>query len=115
MRADPNRGMYCIDWYEEEPIVIGGEYEDDYYSELDIILAPCNYVHTVGGYTEDSVHPDCEPNLKRQWNYVGPSQWLFFMNQERINLEEYGSEIIERYSQIKTQQFDERTPNYVNL
>ena len=37
------------------------------------------------------------------------------MNQERINLEEYGSKVIERYSQIKTQQFDERTPNYVNL
>ena len=53
--------MYCIDWYDEEPLTIGGEYEDDNYSEVDIILAPCNYVHTIGGYTEDSVHPECEP------------------------------------------------------
>ena len=53
--------------------MIGGEYEDDFYSELDIILAPCNYVHTMGGYTGDSVHPDCNKRLKDQWNYVGPS------------------------------------------
>lgn len=95
--------------------MIGGEYEDDNYTELDIIMAPCNYVHTMYGYTEDSVHPECYTNLKRQWDYVGPSQWLFLMNQERINLEEFGSSVIQRFSEIKTQQFDERTPNYVNV
>ena len=111
--------MFCIDWYDDEPITIGGEYEDADYIELDVILAPCNYLHTMGGYTEDTVHPECERNLKKQWDYVGASQWLFYLNQERINLEEFGhdndSGVIERYSQIKTQQFDERTPNYVNL
>ena len=74
LRSDPDRGMFCIDWNDyENPIMIGGEYEDDFYSELDIILAPCNYVHTMGGYTGDSVHPDCNKRLKDQWNYVGPS------------------------------------------
>ena len=66
--------MFCIDWNNaDEPIQIGGEYEDDNYSELDIILAPCDYIHTIGGYTGDSIHPECVRDLKKQWNYVGPS------------------------------------------
>ena len=36
------------------------------------------------------------------------------MNQERINPEEYGEDVFERYSVIKNQQFDEKAPNWVD-
>ena len=55
------RGMYCID-INDELEIIGNENDDDY-ARLDIVLLPCNYIHTMLGYTDDSVYPECVPDL----------------------------------------------------
>ena len=61
IRNDPERGMLCIDWdNEKQPISIMGDEGEDNYQRLDIILVPCNYVHTSFGWDKDSVHPECE-------------------------------------------------------
>ena len=45
MKADPERGMYCISYDEDEPIELIGEWFDDNYARMEILFSPCNYVH----------------------------------------------------------------------
>ena len=43
--------MYCIDWNDDEPFeIIGESSHDDDYARIDVILSPCNYLHTELGY-----------------------------------------------------------------
>ena len=70
---DPNRGLYCINFEDEESVLLTGEFGDDYFTKLDIILAPCNYLHTTNNYTGDSVNPECIPDQEEQIKYIGPS------------------------------------------
>ena len=49
VREDPDRGMFCIDW-EKEQIEIGGYDQEENYSRLEVVLVPCNYLHTFLGY-----------------------------------------------------------------
>ena len=44
-KDSPDRGFLCIDWKEEEPYLIYGKEESADYEFLEVILAPCNYVH----------------------------------------------------------------------
>ena len=50
--------MYCLDWNNEDPEdpseIVGTENTDDY-SRLDIVVLPCNYIHTMLGYSDDSI------------------------------------------------------------
>ena len=78
-----------------------GDEGEDNYQRLDIVLVPCNYMHTSFGWDKDSIHPECEPKLSDQAKYLGPSHWLMLVNQERINPEEFGPGSVERYSVIK--------------
>ena len=95
--------MVCIDWDDDEPISIGGIQNDDNYQILDIVLVPCNYIHSQLGYTEDSVATECVPDLNEQINYIGPSKWTLLMNHERINPDKFDEESIERFSLMKVQ------------
>ena len=52
--------MICIDWQDDDPYQIRGqEFFDDEYIYLDIVLVPCNYVHTMEGYGGDSISSEC--------------------------------------------------------
>ena len=62
--------MFCID--ADETIRIYGNEINYNYQRLEILLTPCNYVHTHLGYEGDSVHPDCIADLDRQMEYLGP-------------------------------------------
>ena len=95
--------MVCIDWDDDDPISIGGVQNDDNYQILDIVLVPCNYIHTQLGYTSDSVTTECDPDLNEQIKYIGPSKWTLLMNHERINPEKFDEESIERFSLMKVQ------------
>ena len=65
LKTDPLRGMFCIDWNDEElPIKILGDESEDNYLRLEALLLPCNYIHTEFGYNEDTVHPECVPDLE---------------------------------------------------
>ena len=57
MREDPDRGMFCIDWNDEDPIEIIGEEFDDDYTRFEAVLVPCNYLHTMLDYQGDSISP----------------------------------------------------------
>ena len=45
MKADPERGFYCINYDEDEPIELIGEWFDDNYARIEILFVPCNYLH----------------------------------------------------------------------
>ena len=50
MKEDPERGLYCIDWDDDEPLELIGEYNDDNYKQIEILFVPCNYLHTMLNY-----------------------------------------------------------------
>ena len=55
--------MLCIDWTNADPYEIYGyEYDSDY-TRLEVIMTPCNYLHTELGYQGDSIHPECVESL----------------------------------------------------
>ena len=56
--------MLCLEWNDEDPLEIKGNELDDDYTRLEVVLLPCNYVHTMLGHTGDSIHPDCVPDLQ---------------------------------------------------
>ena len=64
LQTDPDRGMLCLDWNDEEPIEIIGADSNDDYTRLEVVLTPCNYIHTALGNTWDSVHPECVTDLE---------------------------------------------------
>ena len=81
LRDDPERGMLCIDWNNDDlPISLRGDEGEDNYQRFEAVLVPCNYVHTKWGWDKDSIHPECEPSLEKQIEYIGPSHWLFYVN-----------------------------------
>ena len=90
--------MFCIDWNDDNPIEIVGTYEEDDYTRVDLILTPCNYLHTALDYQEDSISSECIGDLEGQIDYMRASQVILYHNQERINANEYGDKMIERYS-----------------
>ena len=55
--------MFCIDWNDDEPYNIKGYEFDDTYTHLDIVMVPCNYIHTMYGYEGDSVSSECIGDL----------------------------------------------------
>ena len=63
IREDPNRGMFCVDWKDDDPIEIIGTNQKDDYTRFDALLAPCNYLHTMLDYQGDSVSSECIGDL----------------------------------------------------
>ena len=52
--------MYCIDWNDDDPFeLIGESSQDDNYARIDVTLTPCNYLHTMLDYQDDSISPEC--------------------------------------------------------
>ena len=58
--------MYCFDWSggEDGDLVIYGNEKGDEYQRVEIVLVPCNYLHTKWDYTEDTISDKCVANLK---------------------------------------------------
>ena len=63
IRDNEKRGMFCIDDYDNFRIY--GNEKNTYYQRFEIILVPCNYVHTQFGYEGDSIHPECIADLQK--------------------------------------------------
>ena len=56
--------MYCIDWNDDDPFEITGDINDDNYTRMEIIIAPCHYLHTMNGYDKDEISPECIADLE---------------------------------------------------
>ena len=101
IKDDPKRGMYCLDW-KEEPVnginglsVFGNE-KNGNYQRIEIVLLPCNYLHTsLGGGTVDIVSKNCNADLDAQIEYLGPLEIVLYHTQERFNQRVYGEESLE--------------------
>ena len=72
--------MFCIDWNDDDPFELLGRQQDDEYTRLEVLLNPCNYKHTMLGYQEDSIHPECVADLEEQMEYLGACQMLILVN-----------------------------------
>ena len=64
IKEDPDRGLFCIDWDDDNPFEITGYEFDDNYTRLEIVLVPCNYIHTMLDYKDDSVSSECIGDLE---------------------------------------------------
>ena len=62
IKSNPKRGMYCLDQSMDEFKVYGNE-RNDFYQRIEIVLVPCNYLHTKWGYDGDSIDEECIADL----------------------------------------------------
>ena len=58
-------GFYCIDWDDDNPLLIYGYEGDSDYARLDFRLGPCNEI----SFTPD-IHPECNYDLEKQLEYL---------------------------------------------
>ena len=77
-----------------------GNENDANYTRLEVIFTSCNYRHTMLGYQDEPMHPDCHKSVNEQREYLGPVHFQFLFNVERFNPEGYGDEKLERFSKI---------------
>ena len=63
IRDDPKRGFFCLDWTADYEIY--GNERNDQYQRVEVVLNPCNYLHTEFGYEEDSIDPECIANFDK--------------------------------------------------
>ena len=53
-----------MDWNDDDPFELNGDINDDDYTSIEVILTPCNYLHTMNGYREDKIDPECIADLE---------------------------------------------------
>ena len=70
MKEADDRGFLCLDWNDEEPFKIYGHYKDANYKRLEATLAPCNYIHDYISDVGDTIHPECEYDPVKQFEYL---------------------------------------------
>ena len=75
--------MFCLDWSED--ISIYGNERNDNYQRIELVLVPCNYLHTHLGFEGDTIHPDCVANLDEQIDYLGPIEFLMYYTEDIVN------------------------------
>lgn len=62
------------------------------------MLVPCNYVHAAYGYTEDFIADDCIADLDQQLAYLGPINFLLYINESTFNPKGFNEEATHRNS-----------------
>ena len=83
IRANPNRGMMCLDWSNgDEDYFVYGREVDIQYQRIDVVMTPCNFIYTLNGIKDDTVSDDCVPDLEKQVEYLGPLNWLVYFTEE---------------------------------
>ena len=61
-------GMYCLDWEDDiENMLIYGNRNNDEYQKIEILLVPCNYLHS----KNDSIPEECEADKDAMEDYLG--------------------------------------------
>ena len=110
----PGNEMFCIDWDTADMGFYGLEASGDF-SELDIVILPCNVrLSTLGG-VEDRIDPECVGSLEEQISYIGPMNMLVYYNTERFIQDEFGDLRTEKSSTFANIQADETKPNWIQM
>ena len=95
MKSDPNRGFFCFDWEEDNPLVIYGTETADDYDVLEMAFLPCNMLGSDLGKREgEFVSESCNESLEEQIKYVGQSHIQILVNKERFMPEEFGDDSV---------------------
>ena len=55
--------MFCLALEEIEELTIYGDEFNTEHQRFEVVLVPCNYVHSRWGFTEDSVSKECVSDL----------------------------------------------------
>ena len=63
IKSGEKRGMFCLDWTED--ILLYGNEKNEEYQRIELVLTPCNYLHTHLGYKDDTVHEECVDDLEK--------------------------------------------------
>lgn len=67
------KGLLCVDWDNENPILLYGGDMDRTSQIFEVILSPCNYLHNEITLKETSFDAQCEINAKKQFEYLSSS------------------------------------------
>ena len=74
VKESPDRDFLCLDWDDEDPFLIYGEHEhSSQLQELEVIMAPCNYLHKEIDEKGFSVAEECEYDPEKQFEYLTSS------------------------------------------
>lgn len=113
VKNDEKKGLFCVDPVETDYEVYGGLNSNDYQS-VDIVLVPCNYVHAKWGYKEDFVSEECIADLDQQLAYLGPVNFLLYINDSSFNHQGFHDEAIHRTSILVNVQGNPNFPSWIH-
>lgn len=63
-----------------EELPIWGETSSGQHQRIEMLLVPCNYVHSYMGYEGDFIRDDCVADLEKQIEYLGPLDLSIYFN-----------------------------------
>ena len=81
IRADPARGMFCLDWDNKDLLLYGSDSKDEYQA-LEILMTPCNYLHQEYDFDGNSIYDDCRWDLNEQIDYLGNLNFVLYHTEE---------------------------------
>ena len=106
--------LYCIEI--DDSINISGKASSNDFQKLEIIFAPCNYIHTSFGYEDKRPVPDtCVSDLDKIKDYLGNIQLTVLYNDEEFDQSKYGAAAIRRSSKMFIKQLNPSEPTVYNL
>ena len=79
-------------------VEIYGDENNVEHQRIEMLLLPCNYLHTDTGYTGDSIHPECIGDLEKQKEYLGALDWKVYYTQELFVPDGFADETIAKQS-----------------
>ena len=92
----------CINWKEEDDILLYGKDKDVNHQYIDIAMVPCNYIHDEMDKNTTATVPEyCNTDSTQQFEYLTSSISLMLLyNNERFDATKFGDDKIVRESLI---------------
>ena len=106
---DEGRGMHCLEWKNDDPILIAGNWETGNQITLDLSFLPCN----VNLSSTNDQAEGCVPDKDKQIEYLGPVSLVLMYNNVRMDPLGFNKDSLVYESRIDQIQIDEKSPNYV--
>ena len=70
---------------------------------------------SASGVVGDTVSDECIANLDDQKEFMGPLEVMILINNEKLNLFEYGDDSIKREALMARTQTDHKNPNFIDF
>lgn len=103
MRDDPNRALFCVDWEKQgDKINIWGVDHNTNYQYIEIVLVPCNYVHSEFGETGDKITPECLADREKAEDYLENIRAFLLMSEQHFQQDGFDEETIIEQSRFFT-------------